>query len=186
MSPGETNCIFSGEMNLRFAIPLLSLVPLYAQSGLSLKEAVDAALKNHPAMEAGAARVDAATEGVRKAKGGYLPKLDYTESWTRSDNPVFVFGSLLDQHQFGEQNFQLGPLNRPAALNNFQSLIAATQPLYDGGLTRAQVRSAGTARDLRLEQKRATSMDLTGSVVRAYFGLLLTQADLKSAQEAVR
>lgn len=186
MSPRETNCILSDEMNVRFAILLLLLARLYAQNGLSLKGAVDAALKNHPSMEAGAARVDAATEGVRKARSGYLPKLDYTESWTRSDNPVFVFGSLLEQHRFGEQNFQLGPLNRPDALNNFQSQIAATQSLYDGGLTRAQVRSAGTARDLRLEQKRATAMDLTGSVVRAYFGLLLADAELKSAREAVR
>ncbi len=186
MSPRETNCILSDEMNVRFAILLSILVPLYAQNGLSLKEAVNTALKNHPSMEAGAARADAATEGVRRAKSGYLPKLDYTESWMRSDNPVFVFSALLDQQQFAENNFQIGPLNRPDALNNFQSLIVATQPVYDGGLARAQVHSAETARDMRLEQKRATAMDLTGSVVRAYFGLLLAEAESKSAEEAVR
>ena len=52
-----------------------------------------------------------------------MPKVNYSESWTRSDNPVFVFSSLLTQHQFGEQNFQIGPLNRPDFLNNFQSQV---------------------------------------------------------------
>ena len=28
----------------------------------------------------------------------------------RSDNPVFVFSSLLTQHQFGPENFNIGPL----------------------------------------------------------------------------
>ena len=31
---------------------------------------------------------------------GKLPKVNYSESFTRGDNPVYVFGSLLTQHQF--------------------------------------------------------------------------------------
>ena len=71
-----------------------------------------------------------------------MPKVNYSESWTRSDNPVFVFSSLLTQHQFGEQNFQIGPLNRPDFLNNFQSQVTADQTLYDAGQTKHAVRSA--------------------------------------------
>lgn len=173
-------------MNLRVTILLLAVAPLRAQNGLTLREAVDTALKKHPSMEAGAARLDAAAERIRGAHGGYLPKVNYTESWQRSDNPVFVFSSLLTQHQFSEQNFQLGPLNRPDALDNFQSQVVAAQPLYDGGATRAAVKSATAARELTEEQRRATGMDLTASVVRAYFGVLLAEANHKSAQQAVR
>ena len=173
-------------MKARTGITLLFLAPLYAQDGLTLREAVDTALKNHPSMEAGGARVDAAAESIKAAKGGQLPKVNYTESWQRSDNPVFVFSSLLIQHQFGPQNFQIGPLNRPDALDNFQSQVQVTQTLYDGGLTRSQVRAAATLRDAAVEQTRSTGMDLTAAVVRAYFGVLLADANLKSALQAVR
>jgi hypothetical protein len=64
-----------------------------------------------------------------EARSGNLPKVNYSESWTRSNNPVFVFSSLLTQHQFGEQNFQVSPLNRPDFLNNFQSQLTADQSL---------------------------------------------------------
>ena len=72
--------------------------------------------------------------------GGRLPKVNYSESFTRSDNPVFVFGSLLAQRKFGAQNFAIGSLNRPDALNNFQSQLILDQPLYDAGATRIDVR----------------------------------------------
>src|ERR1051326_9174069 len=173
-------------MKLRRGIFLLVFASLDAQNSMTLREAIDTALKQHPAMQAGDSRIEAAVEGIRAAKSGFLPKVTYTESWQRSDNPVFVFSSLLTQHQFGEQNFQLGLLNRPDALDNFQSQVLVTQSLYDGGLTRAQIRSATIARDLAAEEKRATAMDLTAAVVRAYFSVLLTDAELKSAEQAVR
>jgi hypothetical protein len=42
---------------------------------------------------------------IRQAPAGMLPKVDYPESLTRSNNPVFVFSSLLMQHQFTQGNF---------------------------------------------------------------------------------
>lgn len=147
---------------------------------------MDTALKKHPSMEASAARIDAAGAGIVAAGAGKLPRIDYTESWQRSNNPVFVFSSRLTQHQFGLENFQIGPLNRPGALDNFQSQIVVSQPIYDGGLARAEVRSATAGMDLAREQGRAVGMSLTAGVVRSYFGMLLADAELKAAQQAVK
>jgi len=105
--------------------------PIQAQPALSLREAVGIALAGNKSISASAASNDAAAMRITQAKSGFLPKIDYAESWTRSDNPVFVFGSLLTQHQFTESNFAIGPLNRPDFLNNFQSLVTADQTLYD-------------------------------------------------------
>ncbi len=147
---------------------------------------MDTALKKHPSMEASAARVDAAATGIVAASASRLPRVDYTESWQRSNNPVFVFSSLLTQHQFGPDNFQIRALNRPDALDNFQSQIMANQPIYDGGLARAEIHSATAGMNQAREQSRAVGMGLTASVVRAYFGMLLADADLKAAQQAVK
>lgn len=161
-------------------------LPLWSQTQLSLQDAVRLALEKHPAVEAAAAAQRAATARLEQARSGYLPKLHYAESWQRSNNPVFVFGSLLTQHRFTEQNFALGPLNRPDFLNNFQSQLTVEQMLWDGGLTRAATQSAELGRGVTSEEWRRTEMQLIAGVVRAYFGVVVSQEGLSVAREAVR
>jgi len=171
---------------MKLAIFVLLSAPLCAQSPLSLKEAVSLALDKHPSMEAAGAEVKAAEIRVREARSGYLPKLNYSESWQRSDNPVFVFSSLLTQHQFSEQNFAIGPLNRPDAMNNFQSQVVLDQTVWDAGTTGKQVRSAELGQKMAGEEQRHARMELIAGVVLAYNGLALSLESLKVAQEAVR
>jgi outer membrane protein TolC len=144
------------------------------------------ALDKNLAIEASAAAGKAAESRISIARSGRLPKVNYAESWTRSDNPVFVFGSLLTQRQFGAQNFQLGSLNQPDFLNNFQSQITADQPLYDAGQARHAVRSAELTRDLTQEEGRRTQMDVIASVVRAYYDALLSADQLTVTAQALR
>ncbi|MGQ9633382.1 MAG: TolC family protein [Bryobacteraceae bacterium] len=166
---------------------LASLSPaLWAQSPLSLKEAVRLALEKHPSVEAAGAAIRAAQSRITQARSGYLPKLTYAESWQRSDNPVFVFSSLLTQHQFTERNFAIGPLNRPDAINNFQSQVVLDQTLWDAGLTCKQVRSAELARQMAGEDQRRVRMNLIAGVIRAYQAAVVSQEALKVAEEAVR
>src|SRR5215831_15436590 len=83
----------SAEAMTRISILLgVALVrpPIQAQPALSLREAVDIALAGNKAISASAASNDAAALRITQAKSGFLPKIDYSESWTRSDNPVFV------------------------------------------------------------------------------------------------
>ncbi len=160
--------------------------PLVAEQPLSLAGAVKLALTRHPAVEASTAGLEAADERVREARAGYLPKVNYSETWLRSNNPVVVFGSLLTQHQFTAANFELGPLNRPEALDNFQSLLTADQVVYDGGQTKLAVKSAKLGKDLSTEERRATDMKVIAGVVRSYETALLAQQSLAVAIEAVR
>ncbi len=163
---------------------VLIAAPVWGQSALTLEDAVKQALKQHPAIEAGDAEVKAAATRIEQAHSGYLPKLNYTESWQRSNNPVFVFSSLLTQHQFTESNFVVGPLNRPEAMNNFQSRVSVEQPIYDAGMTRKAKRAAELGRDVATEQSRRTSMDVIAGVARAYYGAVLAADALKVAEQA--
>ncbi len=171
---------------MRLATLAVLWLPLWSQTQLSLQDAVRLALEKHPAVEAAAAAERAATARLEQARSGYLPKLHYGESWQRSNNPVFVFGSLLTQHRFTEQNFAIGLLNRPDFLNNFQSQLTAEQMLWDGGVTRAATRSAELGRGVTSEERRRTEMQLIAGVVRAYFGVVVSQEGLGVAREAVR
>lgn len=161
-------------------------LPLAAQNPLTLQDAVRLALERHPSVEAGRSAVRAAEVRVAGARSGYLPRIGYSETWLRSNNPVVVFSSLLTQRQFTPANFEINSLNRPAALNNFQSQIVLDQPVFDAGLTRLGVKSAGLERSMALEDERRIRMELIAGVVRAYYGAVLARESLNVADEAVR
>jgi outer membrane protein len=167
---------------------LLSLVPigLWAQDPLTLQDAVRLALRENKSVAGARAGAQASAARVTQARGGMLPKVDYSESFARSDNPVFVFSSLLTQHQFGPENFNIGPLNRPDALNNFQSTVTVDQVLYDAGQTRYAVKSAQLAERMTGEEERRVRMDVIYQVARAYYGAALAAENLNTAEQALR
>ena len=173
-------------MKKSLAILGLTLAPVWAQGPLSLREAVRTALAKNKSIEAANAGAKAAETRIEQAKSGYLPKVNYAETFARSDNPVFVFSSLLTQHRFGMENFAIGPLNRPDAMNNFQSQLTVDQVVYDAGQTRHAMHSADLARQLTGEESRRAEMDVIAGVIRTYYGTVLAAESLKTAQEALR
>ncbi|MBS1855181.1 MAG: TolC family protein [Acidobacteria bacterium] len=171
---------------MKFPLLILLAAPVLAQQGLSLRDAVRLALRENPAIAATGAAVKASDARVEQAHSGALPKVNYSENFARSNNPVFVFSSLLTQHQFGMENFNIGPLNRPDSLNNFQSVVSVDQPLYDAGQTRNAVKMAQIGRDATGEERRRVQMQLIAGASRAYWGALLAAESLKTAEQAVK
>jgi outer membrane protein TolC len=171
---------------MKISLLLLLAAPLAAQNPLSLRDAVRLALRENQSVEAAAADMRAAMSRTAEARAGQLPRVDYSESFTRGNNPVFVFSSLLTQHQFGPDNFNIGPLNRPDPLNNFQSVVSVDQTLYDGGRTRRGVKSAELGVQMSAEEKRRAEMDVLGGVVRAYYGAVLAADSLRTTEQSLR
>ena len=157
-----------------------------AQEPLTLKSAVATALQSNPSVKAFAAARDVTKSGIVEAKSGALPKVNYSESWTRSNNPVFVFSSLLTQHQFTQDNFALPSLNNPNFLNNFQSQISVDQPLYDAGKTKRAVKIADMADSSAVESQRGTKMSVIEQVAQAYYSARLGAAQLEVMTQALR
>lgn len=171
---------------MRWWFVWLYALPVWSQAPLTLQDAVRTALRQHPSIQATSAQVEAAQARIEQARSGYLPKVNYQESFARSNNPVFVFSTLLTQRQFTIENFEIGRLNRPDFLNNFQSLVAVEQTVFDAGQTRSQTRAAELGKSLAAEQQRAAEMNVIAGVVRAYYGAVLASESLKVAEEAVR
>lgn len=175
-------------VGVRMKIAWLSILALgaAAQEPLTLKDAVKQALGRHPALEAASARVQASEARVGQARSGRLPRVQYMESFQSGNNPVYVFGSLLTQRQFTAANFALDPLNRPDALNNFQSQVVAEQLLYDFGGLKNGIRAAELGRQMTEQEKRAAELMLVAGVARAYHGVSLAAQALAVAEEALK
>jgi len=156
------------------------------QDTISLKEAVRQSMARSKVIEASSAAHDAASARITAAKAGLLPTVNYSESWTRSDNPVFVFSSLLTQRQFSESNFDVESLNQPGFLNNFQSLVTVDQSLYDAGKTKRAVRTAKLREDLSGEDRRRSQLEVIAQVVRFYWDAQLEAEEVGVTSQAMR
>ena len=157
-----------------------------AQEAMSLKDAAKLALGRNPSIAAAGLAQEQAASRIEQARSGLLPKVNYSESWTRSDNPVFVFSSLLTQHQFGAENFQIGPLNRPDFLNNFQSQLVVDQSLYDAGKSRGAIKMAELGKSAAQEDTRRTQMSVIAQVAERYYDAQLAAERLKAAEQSMR
>lgn len=186
MSPSaEKRIIWTVRKRILF-LTIAAALAARAQDPLSLKDAVKMALTKNPVMDAAAARIQASGHRVDQAKGGLLPQVRYTEMFQSGNNPVYVFGSLLTQHQFTESNFALGSLNRPDPLNNFQSMLTAEQLVYDFGGLRKTIHAAELGRKISEEEKRQAELMLAAGTARAYHGVTLSTEALSVAREALK
>ena len=166
------------------AIPFSGL-PAAAQPVLTLTDALAAALRDSDEVAAASAAASEATERVSQASAGYLPRIDFAQSWQRGDQPVFVFGSLLAQRQFTAADFGLTQLNTPNPITNGRTAFYAEQLIFDGGRTRAGARAAARGADIAQQGQRQVRNDLSLAVTRAYGAVLRAAAAGAAAQSAV-
>ncbi len=163
----------------------LSVLGQTSDQPLSLSEAVQIALKNNPTVKASAAYAEAVRQGITVAKSNRYPRLDFSEGFTRGNNPVYVFGTLLTQRQFTSADFALNALNTPLPLNNFQSQFSGSMSLYDAGETSRMIQDAKLANQIARNQQARTEQEVIFQVVRAYTTGLLARENVRVAQSAV-
>jgi outer membrane protein TolC len=169
-----------------------SVVPLRAQGPpapsekLTLAEAVALALEKNPSLRATSEERTIAKAQTAQARAAWFPRLDFVQGFTRGNNPVYVFGTLLNQRQFTAANFALPGLNAPTPLNNNQTRVEGRWLLWDSMVSMERVRGARkmeTAADFSIEQAR---QDLVLRVVRAYYGVIVARENVAAARESLR
>ncbi len=166
-----------------FTIPRLQADDTEA---LTLLSAVDQALKNNPLIRITLSGREIADAQLREARAGWFPLLQFSETFTRGNNPVFVFGSLLEQARFGPQNFQISSLNNPEPLSNFRTAITLRQTIFDQLQTYTHVTQARLGQQQADLQKAMVEQQVRFEVIRAYYGVLVAHAKKDVAEEAVK
>ncbi len=153
---------------------------------LNLPRAVELALKNNPRVKAALSGREMVDAQLREAQGGRWPLLQFSETFTRSNNPVFVFGSLLEQSRFGPQNFDIGSLNNPDPLNNFRTAMNLKWPVFDQLQSSTRVSQARIGQDQAEMRKESVSQQVRFEVIRAYYGVLVSLERKEVAEESVK
>ena len=174
---------------ISFVLLLLAL-PALAQDSpptrLRLELAVEKALSKNPQIDLTVSNARSAEARMREAKSGRKPVIDFSQSFTASNNPVFVFGSLLEQGRFSASNFAIDSLNNPNSISNFRAAVTVRLPLFDQHQTRSRVDQNQIA--IRQAELRAesTRQKLRYEVIRAFYGSILGKEMLVVNRQAVR
>lgn len=155
-----------------------------APAPLNLQQAVNIALEKNPLRKAALANTRAASADVREARSYLLPHLTFSETGTRGNDPVYVFGSKLRQQRFTTSDFALNSLNTPTPFGNFTTRFGGSWNLFDSFASWKGVSRARYMNDAATHQFDRTDQEIVFRVVDAYYGLLLARKDLEVAEQA--
>jgi outer membrane protein TolC len=152
----------------RFSPAMAGQAPEPAPRNMTLADAVRVALEKNPTVQAVVAYAQAVHEGIAEAKAARLPRLDFSEGFTRGNNPVYVFGGLLTERQFVAGDFGLNFLNTPPPLDIFHTQFTAALPLYDAGQNGRRIKDAKLSAQSAGETGQRTRQEVIFKVVKAY------------------
>jgi outer membrane protein TolC len=181
--------MLKASLTLWFALIAIAL-PLAAAgqdtAPLSLLEAVKMTLANNPLHRVAMAETKAAAVSVREARAPLLPKVTFAENFTAGNDPVFVFGAKLRQHEFTAHDFALNQLNRPAPIGNYASRFFGQWNLFDNTQSWKALERAKYLNFAAEQQMNRSDQELMYQTVQAYYGVLLAQKQVQVAEDAVK
>ena len=149
---------------------IAAAAPAVAQTPLTLAEAEQSALHNHPQIQAAEFGAVAATQVVRESRAAYFPT---------------VFGSFSGADAQSGSRIAAGGLNNPIIYNRVAGGISFGQLVTDFGRTRALVESSSLSAQAQQDNVSGQRASVLLDVDRAYFGALRAQAVQRVAQTTV-
>jgi outer membrane protein len=170
------------------ATGIVLLATAFAQnpSPLTLRDAVNIALEKNPLRKATLADTRAASADTQTARSFLLPHITFSETATRGNDPVYVFGTRLRQQRFTTADFALNRLNSPLPFGNFSSRFGGTWSLFDSlaswhGLTRARLMD-----EVAKHQLDRTEQEVVFQVIESYNAALLAAKGRDVAEHAAK
>jgi outer membrane protein TolC len=136
---------------------------------------VDVVLQRSPGVAGAKYRIQEADAALRETQMKRVPSLTVNSEFTRGDNPVYAFGTLLEQRSFTQANFGLDSLNNPGLLSNFKNSFEVRVPLFTGFELQNFERLGRLSRDAAASGQELTVQHTRYTVVESFLQLLLQQ-----------
>jgi outer membrane protein len=165
----------------RFLIPVLlaATIPCCGQTpqtpqspqSLTLQQAEQIAIQNHPQIQAATQLASAAAAQVTEARSSYYPH---------------AYGSLTGVGAEHNSRVAAGALNNPVIYDRFAEGVAVNQLVTDFGRTYELVKSSNLHAKAQQEIVTATRADVLLRVNQVYFVVLKDQAVLQVAEQTVK
>jgi outer membrane protein len=153
---------------------------------LALQEAIKIGVAKNPKITAVQSLVDASGARVSQARSGFFPRVDISESFNRTTNPMWAFGTKLNQEIITLEDFDPAKLNDPEAIDNFATTVSVTLPLYDRGQIRSGLTQAKLDHKANSQLEDRIRQQVIVDVVVSYTGVLLAQEQLQVVNQTLK
>ena len=141
---------------------------------LSFEEAKSAALANSNMIKSYEAKEQAAHYRKYEAVGGYLPKVTFTQTYMKTDEPLNAAMSKALQGRFDSTYFA-AQMPDPDYVTNYQSKVQLLQPIFMNGKIIFGIMQANDAYSAsRFETERVKQFTLF-NLHKAFYGLALAE-----------
>ncbi|MHC1765611.1 MAG: TolC family protein [Verrucomicrobiia bacterium] len=159
---------------------LLTATAAFAAEPWTLERALEEGLRRNPDARLARQRISAAQAGLEQAEAAFWPKLQLQSSYTRTDNPMNVFGSILNQRAYSPRL----DFNDVPDVDNLNVKGLVTVPLYAGGRN-AALRQAGKASLQAARREDEAVRNALGFEIARAFHTVLKTREFVRAMEAV-
>ena len=161
-----------------------------AAQDMSINQAFLYALKYNKMLKLGEIKLNVAGYQEKEAMSGFFPKIDFNEIYMNTDNPLYAFGSVLNQRILTNQNVQsyFSPnfLNNPGMIHNYQSEFSVQQPLFMGGKIYFGYKRAELNRQSVKKNLSETKQKVLYGVAKAYYSVILAKHYVKLMKSMVK
>jgi TolC family type I secretion outer membrane protein len=177
----------TGKSDQRFWILLIGIflfaTPAPAWSAetaepLTLSDAIAFALQHNPNIQAMRHQVDAVDSQVVQARSGLLPQLSVAETYSRTNSPLWAFGTKLNQEAIQMSDFDPQRLNDPEDINNYNTSLALSWNLFDGGQTWIGWRQAQKGKEAAGLYLLNSEQQVIARTAKAYVGMMLAAENI--------
>jgi outer membrane protein TolC len=176
---------------LKASRPLLAALCLCAEAGvaqeateLTLRQAVEAAIRRYPSIQASREQANAAAAGIQLARTAYLPKIDALAQVNRATRNN-VFGLVLPQSTLPSISGPvIGSDNFGTVWGSAVGTLVTWEP-FDFGLRRESVAAATAARAAAEAGVQKTQFEVAAQATDAYLTLVAAQESVKAANAGV-
>ena len=160
------------KLPLAFVVGLLACAFTARAADIwTLERSLDYALTHNPDARIAQQRIGAAQAGLEQANSAFWPRLQVQSGYTRTDNPMLAFGSILNQRSYSSSlNF-----NDVPDVDNLNARGIVTVPLYAGGSNVAGRQSAKANTEAAKQESAAVRNALGFEVSRAFHTVLKTR-----------
>jgi len=153
-------------------------------AGMSISQAVEAALRNYPSVRVSQEQMNAAAAGIQLARTAYLPRVDWLAQANRATRNN-VFGLLLPQGVLSSMSGPvLGTNNFGTAWGSAIGTLVSWEP-FDFGARKATMAAATATRAHSEAVLKRTEYDVAVASADAYITVVAAQETVRAAQAGV-
>lgn len=153
---------------------------------VAFKEYLGQVLEYYPILKKDNASLEKAIAQKAVAASAQMPQLWASVKMDYGDDPVYVFGALLRQNKFSNDDFALGRLNSPAPKADYGAGVEGQWLLFDFSQTASKVKMFKATVEAADFQKKASRMEAILAASEVYSRLAQTDEFLKILDHIVK